>query len=316
MKKRNLIYSIFLIFILLSFLLIFILFGYNSKKENSESKAEQEIEYLENKIIAMMNSLNNINFSNSVLTEKKTKSSSESSQAENNESGSGSQGTSKQQGGEQGNNTGGGSSTTTQGSNTSENETKFTSQETTTFEVKNSSILLNDNITVDWENIKSNTETIYSTWATTTIDLHALNVNNNDILNFSNVLDEVTLSVKKEDKIATLNNLASLYAFLPKYREQISEDNQKINLDYTKTCVLNTYALVEQDEWDEMKTQATNAINYFSNIMNSIEETNKNQNQISKIYVLLNELNNSISIKDKELYLIKYRNVMEELMNF
>ena len=50
--------------------------------------------------------------------------------------------------------------------------------------------------------------------------------------------------------------------------------------------------------------------------MNSIHEKGQKQSQISKIYVLLNELNNTIENQDKDLFYIKYRNSMEELMNF
>lgn len=198
------------------------------------------------------------------------------------------------------------------------NKSKETSntKENTKFELKNNSVLMGQSQEVDWDSIKSNTEMLYSTWPTVVLDLHELNVNNEDILNFSNVLDQVTISVKQEDKTATLNNLASLYAFLPNYRSQISKDNQSINMDYVKGCVLNSYALLEQEKWDEMQAQLTNAMNYFSNIMNRVEERGQNQSQISRIYVLLNELNSSINKKEKELYYIKYRNVMEELVNF
>lgn len=188
-------------------------------------------------------------------------------------------------------------------------------KENTKFELKNNGVLMGQSKEVDWDSIKSNTEMLYSTLPTVILDLHELNVNNEDILNFSDVLDQVTLSVKQEDKTATLNNLASLYAFLPTYRSQISEDNQSVNIDYMKACVLNSYAFVEQEKWDEMKKQMVNAMNYFSNIMNRVEGKEQEQNQISKIYVLLNELNNSIDKKEKDLYYIKYRNLMEELVN-
>ena len=303
MKKIILIISILLLIILICSVTIFV-FAKNSSKDNKlTSKAEEEVEYLENKIIAMMNGLNKINFSNSIITEEKTKTKSENAQqGSNNQEQSSSNGSSQKE---------------SEGSSSdSQNKTENTSQETTEYEIRNNSILVNQDKTIDWDYIKSNTESIYSTWATATIDLHELNVNNQDILNFSNVLDQVTLSAKQEDKQSTINNLASLYAFLPDYREQISDDKQKINIDYTKACILNTYALAEQNKWDEMKFQTENAINYFSNIINSIENNNQKQNKISKIYVLLNELNKSIDVKDKDIFMIKYKNVMEELVNF
>ena len=49
--------------------------------------------------------------------------------------------------------------------------------------------------------------------------------------------------------------------------------------------------------------------------MDGVSTNIQNQNRVSKAYILLNELNGCINMQDKELYYIKYRNVMEELMN-
>ena len=274
-----------------------------------QAKTEEEIEHLEEKIVAMMNRLNKITLSNYVLVEEKTSQNTQTSgntkQANDN----------SQEGGEGGSSQSSDSSSSS-GSSDSDSDKENTTKENTKYEIVNDSILANKNQTIDWEYIKSSAETIHSSWATLTIDLHSLNVNNKDILNFSSVLDQVTLSAKQEDKTATLNNLASLYAFFPTYIKQISDDNEKINIDYTKACVLNSYALVEQNKWDEMKLQVTNGINYFTNILNSVSGEKENQNKLSKTYVLLNELNNSIDLKDKDLYMIKYRNVIEDLVNY
>ena len=50
-------------------------------------------------------------------------------------------------------------------------------------------------------------------------------------------------------------------------------------------------------------------------IINSVDEKSSySKNKITKIYVLLNELNNSLIVQDKEIYFIKYKKVMEELV--
>lgn len=305
MKKQIVINSVILFFILFCF--IFLLAGCSSDDTSLQSKTENEIEHLEEKIIAMMNSLNQITLSNSILIEEKI--SQNSQESENKQEASSSE---SQEGGDSNKSSDSGSSS----SNSSDNNKENNTQENTKYEIKNNSILANTNNSIDWEYIKSNTESIHSTWATLTIDLHELNVKNEDILNFSNVLDQVTISAKQEDKAATLNNLASLYAYFPSYINQISDDNEKININYTKACVLNSYALVEQDKWEEMKLQVTNAISYFTNVLNNVNGNTQNQSKLSKIYVLLNELNNSIDLKDRDLYMIKYKNVIEELINY
>lgn len=309
MKKQIIIFIIILFIIVFSFL--FWKNSYSADDTILLSKAEKEIEHLEENIIEIMNSLNNITLSNSILVEEKTEKSNQNEQESENKQQS-NNGSSNQEGENSENK----QSSSSSNSSKSRNNEQSTSQNSTKYEIKNDSILTKEGQSIDWENIKSNIEAIHSTWATLTIDLHSLNVNSQDILNFSNTLDQVTISAKQEDKVATLNNLASLYAFFPSYINQISDDNKKINIEYTKASVLNSYAFVEQNKWEDMKAQLLNAINYFTNVLNTVNEDIENQNNMSKVYVLLNELNNSINIKDKDLYLIKYRNVMEELVNF
>lgn len=324
MKKQILFTILFFILIICVGAFILISNAFNSggeeEKEKLINKAEEEIYYLEDKLISMMNKLNSISFSNYVLSEEKQSSSeksSESSQTDNSSSsGGGSDSGSGSSGGESSSKKN--SSASSESSTDTETKKSESSDDNSKYELKSSGILLNSNQQTDWNYIKSNIEIIHSSLSTIIIDLHQLEVNNDDILKFSNILDKVTLSIKQEDKISTINNLASLYDLLPIYIEQISQDNKIINSFYTKACVLNTYALIEQNNKEEMKIQIANGIEYFSNIMNQIHNNNDNnqeENRVGEIYILLNELNNSIDLNDKEIYYIKYRNLMEKLIN-
>lgn len=310
MKKILLI--IVIIAIIVAILAGIVVFATQNKEEKSlMTKSEQQIAYLEDKIITMMNYLNHIRFSNTIVVEQNVDNNSESSQQnkQSSEGSSGDSSSSLQQNGQD--------SSQSQESSGSENKQEATSAEDNIqYNVKNNSILTNQNQEIDWNYMKNNIEMIYSTWPSMVVDLHELNVKNEDILNFTTVLDQVTLSIKQEDKAVTLNNLASLYALLPNYRSQISQDTDSINIDYTKTSLLNSYAFIEQDKWEEVKVQLQQAIYYFSNVMNRIEGNGQKQSHISKIYVSLNELNSTVENRDKELFYIKYRNAMEELIHF
>lgn len=310
MNKR-----IFLIIFSIAIIIIFVAYIVTSTnnyiKSNSkkiDEKTEEEIKQLEEKLVGMINSLNNISFTNTVL--KQTSEKSSSTNSNNNSFNNSSDNSSKDSNNEQ----------NSQSSGNSDNDSNSISSKTeeqVKYEIQKNDILLIDLSNIDWEYIKANTESIYNLWANLIIDLHELNVNNQDILNFSNTLDQVTLSVKQENKYASITNLVSLYSYLPIYVNQFLDDENDKNIFLTKNCVLNTYALIEQQNWDEMKKKTASAIEYFSNIMNNIENNERqNKNKITKIYVLLNELYSSIDLKDKELYYIKYRNVMEELINF
>lgn len=307
--------KIFLIIFSIAIVIIFVAYIVTSTnnyiKSNSkkvDEKTEEEIKQLEEKLVGMINSLNNISFTNTVL--KQTSEKSSSTNSNNNSSNNSSDNSSKDSNNEQ-------NSQSLESSDNNSDSISSKTEEQVKYEIQKNDILLIDLSNIDWEYIKANTESIYNLWANLIIDLHELNVNNQDILNFSNTLDQVTLSVKQENKYASVTNLVSLYSYLPTYVNQFSNNENEKNLFLTKNCVLNTYALIEQQNWDEMKKQTASAIEYFSNIMNNIENNERqNKNKITKIYVLLNELYSSIDLKDKELYYIKYRNVMEELINF
>ena len=308
MRKKIVIYIFIIFFILISigFGIVFAATN-NSEKDVKElkDKAIEEIDLLEDKIISMMNKLNNINFSNTILIEEKTNNNEKKTNEQNEESFAKNE-----------QSQGGSNSSTDSSNENSQNSSNRTSSENIKYEVKNNGILGNDfNSSVDWEYLKINIETIHTIIPTIIADLNSLNVNSEDILKFNTILDEVTLDIKNEDKISTLNNLASLYGTLPIYESQFLGNLQKINILYCKNSILNSYALIEQNNWQEVKNQITNAINYFTNVLDDVNENTQNQNRISKIYILLNELNSTIDLQDKELFYIKYRNTMEELIN-
>ena len=243
MNKRFFIFFICLV-IFITILSISIVVLSSSNKDNKNEKIEQEIDFVEEKLIGMINSLNNISFSNSVLLEQNTIKGQENSSSKN--QGSEEEGSSSTNGSE------GGSSSN---SNESENSTSSQSQNNSLtnsaqgekgtdyskYNVENKNILIESQDKIDWNYLKNNVEIIYSSWPTIMIDLHSINIKNEDILAFSNSLDALVISLEKEDKRETLNNLASLYALMPIYTQQFTEDIEKINIAYTKSCIINAY---------------------------------------------------------------------------
>lgn len=285
MKNKILIYLIIIVFL---FINIFTLTGCDNSDDNKLIyKTENEIQYLEQKIVQILNSLNSISLTNSMLTESKEIKNDENQNENSNNNSS---------------------------NNDKNNEKDKQTNQVTKYEVKNSSVLNSDKNDIDWEYIKENTEILYSIWSTIIIDLYQFDIETNDIFKFSQTMDLTTLSVANQDKSASIINFASLYNYLPNFRSKISKDNKKINLDYTIASVVNSYALIEQENWQGIKEQINLAINYFTNVMNIVNEDVHAQAHITKTYVLLNELNNSIDLQNKDLYYIKYKSTMEELI--
>lgn len=302
MKKYIITIIIILVLILIGFSSYYIYSSNRSENsaDNLQTKANEEIMYLDTTIVSMMNKLNNISYANYMIVEEKVPVE-ENTQT----SSSGSQGgTSKGGNISSGGDSGGQSQGSSQG-----NE----SNTVTNMNMNYSSILVNPNKTIDWDTIKKETEKMYRSWTTVLIDLNTLNVNQDNLLKYSTTLDSLTKAVQKEDKKETLNQLANLYSLLVSYNKEVSKDNQKNSILDTKSNILYAYALAEEDKWQDMKNYIKKAQSAYNNVINSNLQNNQNVSNINKAYVLLNEIDKGIDTKDKSIFYIKYKNLMQEL---
>ena len=277
----------------------------SSTSEDLKSKVASEIDYLDAQLLAMLNKMNGISFRNYRVTSEKIEESqaSESSAKSvgTSEDGQSSSESADSSGGKQGTNQSGASG----GSGKSSN------QNFVNYKMEPDNILSNQPST-DWETLKQDVEKLYSAWATMVLDFYKVNLPNDEILAFSSTLDLATQALEKQDKVASMNALADLYRFIPTYASRSSDDIERVKLFETKSYLLRAYALVEQDKTEEVKQELVNAEQAFLPIMNSVDE-HPSQYNINKTYVLLKELQNSIDVKDRSIFYIKYKNVLEEL---
>lgn len=314
MGKNVIKISIIIISLVLAILFIFFTNRSNSGEADLKSKTEDEIVHLESKLLDIANKVNNISFSNHILTKTKVEDTEQGTNSQGSQGGSSSgQENSQDQGGSSGGQESSGGGSQKSGSSSQGQSGGNKSQVTEKYEMERSSILTNKQTDIDWDYIKYNAELLYSNWSTIVIDLHSLNINNNDILNFGDTLNNLIIATKNEDKVQTLQIISDLYSYIPKYTEQYSDDKTKVNLEYTKYFIVDAYTLLEEDKWDEIDKQVENAKAYYSNIINGVNFETENQNKINKVYILLNELDNSIQYKDKDLFYIKYKALIENL---
>lgn len=301
MKKNKV---VFLALAILNMLII-ILSGCNNntKNEDMKSKIAKELDYLDTQIISILNDLNNLSLQNYTVTTE------EITLGKDNEGGKSSSGNASKSGGESG-----GTSQDSKQSDSQEqsgNNTQENKIETIKMEPKN--VLSTDENEIDWNSIKSYIETINETWGVIILDLSNMNVDNNDILKFSSTLDNCILSIKDEKKPETLINISNLYSFIPKFEKGISAENSIQNIKQVKSYIINAYALIEKEDWTAVENNISEAEKAFKNIANDIEYMKDKEYKVNKTYVLIKELQNSLANKDKKLFYIKYKNLMESI---
>lgn len=322
MKKqisKYLLTSLIVIFTILLATLIYIKF-FSNNKDNEYAilteKAEGEVEYLDYTIIELMNKLNNISYSRYQVTIKEVNESEQLNNSSSNSESAGNgmqtqeQGSSNQEGSKSGVNSSGSNDNN---SNNSESESLNQSEARTSRLAQVDSLLNSNYDDVPWDEISYGVETIYTAWPSISLDMKALNINDSDISNFSTTLDGVAQAVKVQDKNSTLINLYNLYILLPKYLSYFLSDEYTLNVYNTKAYVLSSYVSADSQNWEDMNTNVTNAINTLSKNMNSADINDTEKSTIEKSYVLLEELKRGIGLEDKEIFYLKYKLAMEQL---
>lgn len=260
-----------------------------TKTEELESKVHAELQYLDNKILSMLNGLNNILLRNYIVSSYEIGESTEESDNE--------------------------SSGVTKNSDETEIEADSASTDNENkiniHQLKSVGILTS-NKDANWESLKAEIEVLYSSWNTIILDLYKLNINSEDILKFSSVLDKATMYIREENKEKALATLSELYSYIPVYMESYSNDNKEINIQKTKSNIMRAYSVVDSKNWNEVNAQLVNAENSYLNVLNS---NTTEDYSINKGYILLKELQNSVAEKDEDIFYIKYKNLLEKLNN-
>lgn len=258
-----------------------------NNSEDLKQKVIQEIEYLDSSLINILNKLNNITLENYTVTSKKIITQEEKKTNQSGEQGTGSDETSTQE----------------------DSEKSDTSVDI--IEMVPNTILVTNREDVDWDSIKNEIELINSSWSVIALDFYNLIQDNTDILAFGDEINNCVISIKNENKEESLINMARLYNYIPKFLELISAQNSTQNIKQIKSKVIDAYVLVEREEWNSIISNLEKAESNFQNLINDIEYNRNNQNKVNKAYVIFKDLQSSIINQDKELFYMKYKNLIE-----
>ena len=306
MKKFKILGFIVLILIIVVLSYSIYVLAKENPQENQENKILSEIRYVEAEFTDLFNTMNNIETRNygieidelSKETAEKMKESESSSSGggQSSSSGSGSSGTEKSS------------------SNTSSGENGETNQDSEKYDLKLNGVLTTTK-DINWDIVKSEVENLYTSIPTMTMDLYQLNINKDEILNFNKEIDNLVTVVNEENKESTLQILSVIYDYLPKFLESAKgEDVIYKKVVVTKANIFKGYSKLDSGKWDEISQDIQNGVNTFTELLSNPDVINSNnQYSVNKIYIMLNELQNAVNMQDVSVFLIKYRNLIEEI---
>lgn len=292
---------------------------YTNANKNDEKDQKQktfsQIKYMEGKIANLFNSMNNIESRNySVVTSEMSKATTQKSNSEDSSSSE----KSKQGGQSSSSGAEGGGSSSSQGQtntgDTSENASEEEKQNNKKFELKATNVLTKTE-DINWDIVKSEVENLYTSLPSITMDLYQFNINQEDILGFNSEYDKLTRVVKDEKKEETLAELTKVYEYFPKFLRGSGQELLYTTLIETKYNVFKAYSKLDLGNWQEITNDVKSSIDTYSKLLTNTEIDSKKQYTISKCYIMLNELQNAVSLNDTTVFLIKYKNLLEEMNN-
>lgn len=342
MKK----YTVFAYIFIILFIITAISFGTykvmsNSKNKDQEikEKVQTELKYVDGKLIKIFNHMNNIEFENYKISigEINTSSTDESSEKSNNnkedsnnkensqqseknkseseDKSNSKEGSSKSEGEsktENKNESDSKSKSESESKSKSESKTSSENGENSTkvYELQKIGVLTRDK-DINWENIKNEIEDLYLSIPTMTLDLYKTETDKQDIEDFNAEFDNLTKIVQKENKKETLDKLVKVYEIMVKIADKnFDSDIEKASLK-TKLNIYKAYSKLDENKWDDILQDTKSATEEFAKLKNKKEK----EHEINKIYVMLNELQKSTEKQDSTIFLIKYKNTLEELNN-
>jgi len=202
----------------------------------------------------------------------------------------------------------------TEPTNTEENKEKIYYQiKYLANELISISNLINNN--TNWSSLQKNLERLYNYWNSVILDLNSLNIEKKYLTDFGKKLDNLTISIKIQDRQESLNNLIELYKNIIYYAEKLNYNEIYVKIIYAQYNLLMAYSNVETGNWTLTHEYVLIASENMLNVVNSMEIDMYSQYNVNQAYIALRELENLINIKDLDLFYLKYSIAIEKIKN-
>ena len=165
---------------------------------------------------------------------------------------------------------------------------------------------------IDWEQMKIELNNIYSNWNSIIIELTNKQIKNTDLTNFGKILDEIFIAIENKNGDKLLGELSNIYSLLNIYAKACNLDEQFKNELNLKSQLLKAYSLINTNNWLEINNTVNNAEKIYYNYLNNVDNAIKDNRKTNIIYISIKELENSINLRNKEIFITKLKIVLEK----
>ena len=169
----------------------------------------------------------------------------------------------------------------------------------------------NDKYGLNWKNINNDAQKINGSMETIMIDLLEFKIKEEDLLTLRNNINDMLLAIGRENEKELIDTCAYLYTSLPGILENITNDNNQLNLLRFKSYIVLSFSKCILLEWEEAKEIADLAENKYNEMINNVDYLQNSSYNLNRIYILLEEYKNGIELEELELVKNKYIEFIE-----
>lgn len=166
---------------------------------------------------------------------------------------------------------------------------------------------------LNWDNIASDCNKINNSVDTIVLDLSEGNLSNDEIVKFSNEVNNLNVFIANKDESGFIQSCSTLYTILSDNFEKISDNKNKVNFMKLKAIVISSFVQSNLTNWDEAKNNINLAESKYKEMMDDIDYMQEYSYNLNKVYILIEELKTVIDSEEKDLARIKYINFIEKV---
>ena len=151
---------------------------------------------------------------------------------------------------------------------------------------------------LDWKKIDTDFAAIKQSSAIIISDLSSKQIDSNEIYNFEQFINDVSLSISNKDQNNFLLGIANLYSMIPKYLDGINANKIMIDSKNIKSELLFSIYFAFVDDYDNSNLYINQVERSYNELIKFEEYLEDNSYQINKIYVKLQEIKLAIQNKN------------------
>ena len=166
---------------------------------------------------------------------------------------------------------------------------------------------------INWDLIEENVIDLNGVLDTIILDMAEVEISNEDIIVFKDGVNRLSIATSNRNINAVLEEYNILYSILPKYAQNAFKNKNDVKRLELKSQIVSSFVYANLFDWESASTRINLADAKYKEMMDDVDYMKEYSYNLNKIFILLSEIKNAISLQELELVKIKYVNFIEKI---